>query len=227
MSGYRDEVHQSLTGVCELARFKELCLDTAIPGSELGRFWAEVLGGPGITLCPVPEQKTVKNRVHLDVHADSVERLLALGASLAPGYGGDPWTVLLDPEGNEFCAFVRDEVPAYRGYELVLDTSNVEAQARWWGGVFGVEPGHGDKPYWWINEVPGLPFESIVFDPVPEPRTVKNRMHWDIHGDVDDLVSRGATHLWDQPHWTVLADPEGNEFCVFPEARPTNVEPLA
>ena len=63
----------------------------------------------GIALCPVPEEKTVKHRVHLDVHTDSVDSLLALGATPAPGYGGDPWTVLLDPEGGEFCAFVREE----------------------------------------------------------------------------------------------------------------------
>ena len=35
-------------------------------------------------------------------------------------------------------------------------------------------------------------------------------------GDAAALIARGATHLWDQPRWTVLADPEGNEFCVFP-----------
>ena len=68
----------------------------------------------GIAICRVPEEKTVKHRVHLDVHTDSVDSLLALGARPAPGYGGDPWTVLLDPEGGEFCAFVRDEPPAYR-----------------------------------------------------------------------------------------------------------------
>ena len=33
---------------------------------------------------------------------------------------------------------------------------------------------------------------------------------------VATLLARGARHLWDQPRWTVLADPEGNEFCVFP-----------
>ena len=69
----------------------------------------------GIALCPVPEPKTVKHRVHLDVHTDSVDTLLALGATVAPGYDNDDrWTVLLDPEGGELCAFVRDEVPAYR-----------------------------------------------------------------------------------------------------------------
>ena len=71
-----------------------------------------------------------------------------------------------------------------------------------------------------------MPFESMLFDPVPEPKTVKNRMHWDVYGDVAELVGRGATVLDEQPRWTVLADPEGNEFCVFPEGRLSG-QPLA
>ena len=61
-----------------------------------------------------------------------------------------------------------------------------------------------------------MAFESIVFTPVPEPKTGKNRIHWDLYGDADDLVSRGATVLAELPGSKVLADPEGNEFCVFP-----------
>ena len=81
-------------------------------------------------------------------------------------------------------------------------------------GIAGANDG---KPFWWVGDVPAMPFESIVFDPVPEPKTVKNRIHWDLYGDVGELLAHGATHLWDRPNWTVLADPEGNEFCVFPE----------
>jgi hypothetical protein len=62
-----------------------------------------------------------------------------------------------------------------------------------------------------------MPFESMVFDPVPEPKTVKNRIHWDVYGQVGALTSAGATVLAQLPRWTVLADPEGNEFCVFDE----------
>jgi len=58
-----------------------------------------------------PEPKTVKNRVHIDLattseahQAELVARLLDLGATLADaGQGGVPWTVMADPEGNEFC----------------------------------------------------------------------------------------------------------------------------
>lgn len=213
-------------------------MDTARSGTELARFWAEVTGcsftwtgaaddpgdvvgpveGMGIALCPVPEEKTVKNRVHLDVLTSSVESLLALGARPAPGFAGDPWTVLLDPEGGEFCAFVREgELPAYRTYELVVDSVDPSGITQWWSEVFGVPVRSDGKPWQWLDGVPGMPFESLVFGSVPEPKTVKNRIHWDVYGDVDDLLSRGATHLWDQPRWTVLADPEGNEFCVFPD----------
>lgn len=67
--------------------------------------------GPPIYILPVPEAKSVKNRLHLDLHAvgctqeEEVERLLALGAVRADvGQGPEvPWVVLADPEGNEFC----------------------------------------------------------------------------------------------------------------------------
>jgi hypothetical protein len=67
-----------------------------------------------------------------------------------------------------------------------------------------------------------MPFEAWVFSSVPEPKTVKNRLHWDVYGDPQAFLAAGATTLWEVPGrtrpvaWTVLADPEGNEFCVFP-----------
>ena len=61
------------------------------------------------------------------------------------------------------------------------------------------------------------PVLTMDFVPVPEPKTVKNRLHWDVVGTVEEFLDRGAP-TWDLP-WTVLADPEGNEFWVFPEAK--------
>ena len=63
---------------------------------------------PGLLFAPVPEQKSIKNRLHLDFRPDDrdaeVERLLALGATRADvGQGEQSWVVLADPEGNEFC----------------------------------------------------------------------------------------------------------------------------
>jgi predicted enzyme related to lactoylglutathione lyase len=63
--------------------------------------------GPGPTLFfqEVPESKPAKNRLHLDIdvadRADQVERLTASGATVVDHF--DTWTVLRDPEGNEFC----------------------------------------------------------------------------------------------------------------------------
>lgn len=69
----------------------------------------------------------------------------------------------------------------------------------------------------------GLP--RLLFQEVPEPKTVKDRIHLDLHvgpdrrdAEVDRLKGLGATYLWEAsqgPHsWVTLADPEGNEFCV-------------
>jgi hypothetical protein len=222
-----------------VARFKELCLDITGDGETVGRFWAAATGcdytrtdhpddpgdvvgaeeGMGIAICPVPEPKTVKNRVHLDLHVASVDDLVALGATVAPQQDdADAWTVMLDPEGNELCAFVREVVPAYRVYELAVDAADPHAIGGWWAEVFGVEVRHQEGKDWvWLEDVPGLPMEAWVFGAVPEPKTVKNRLHWDVYGDVADFEARGATRLWEAERWTVLADPEGNEFCVFPE----------
>jgi len=65
---------------------------------------------PTLVFVPVPEGKSVKNRLHLDIrpvdgsHDAEVRRLIGLGARPADvGQGAAPWAVLADPEGNEFC----------------------------------------------------------------------------------------------------------------------------
>ena len=105
----------------------QIAVDARDPRS-LARFWCGVLdwqvlfedpeevvigadehAWPGIVFVPVPEGKTVKNRLHLDLSPDDqdaeVDRLMALGARPADvGQGDDvSWVVLADPEGNEFC----------------------------------------------------------------------------------------------------------------------------
>jgi hypothetical protein len=104
-----------------------LCVDCHDP-RQLGAFWAAVLGHqilfedddevivgadtrayPGLCFLRVPQDKVVKNRLHVDLDPDDrdaeVARLLALGATMADvGQGPDvTWAVLADPEGNEFC----------------------------------------------------------------------------------------------------------------------------
>ena len=219
------------------ATWLELCIDVTDPRSGMTQFWAAAVGGhataprddtdpgdvmgnpPGgdIAMCPVPEPVTVKQRVHLDVHTTDVQLLVDAGATVLREPDEEiSWTVLADPEGGEVCAFLRDQVGDYRLYEVVVDSVDPERVARWWAERFGVTAGHEGGTEWSLAGVPGMPFECFVFDTVPEPKTVKNRIHWDVYGKVEDFLAAGATHLWDTKRWTVLADPEGNEFCVFP-----------
>ena len=114
------------------ARFTDLVIDSR-DHHALAAFWCEVLGysvasskdgpkywytqiagpdgsGPALLFYKQNGEKTVKNRVHIDVNPTDrdqeaeVERLLALGATRADiGQSETPWVVLADPEGNEFC----------------------------------------------------------------------------------------------------------------------------
>ncbi|SEF20941.1 hypothetical protein SAMN05421837_101629 [Amycolatopsis pretoriensis] len=65
--------------------------------------------GPALLFQPVPEEKAGKNRLHLDLapaegdQRAEVERLVMLGAKVLDDPPDDPWIVLADPEGNEFC----------------------------------------------------------------------------------------------------------------------------
>ncbi len=115
------------------SKFTELIVDCADP-RRLAEFWSAVLGwqptgrydeevfdedveiagppgsGPSLVFVRVPEAKTVKNRLHIDVNPvgceqeQEVERLVGLGARrIDIGQGESSWIVLADPEGNEFC----------------------------------------------------------------------------------------------------------------------------
>lgn len=216
-----------------VARWKDLCID-AVDERAMVDFWASALGlrpdpdrssrlaGPTpehtVWVNRVPEPATVKQRVHLDLHARSVEEYLALGARAVSRAGEFSWTVLRDPEGGEFCIFTRDEPPALRVYEIGVDCVDPGPIARWWAGVLGGVVADDPQGYSWVEQIPGAPFASIDFAPVPEPKTVKNRIHWDVLGAVSDLEAAGASVLRlkdDEIGWTIMADPEGNEFCAF------------
>ncbi|MFI2362581.1 VOC family protein [Promicromonospora sp. NPDC019610] len=229
------------------AAFKDLVID-ATDGPVLAAFWSAALGlrsAPAgdssaadfvltgdvpehrVWINQVPEPRTVKQRVHLDLHA-TVEELARLGATPAEEYAdaeGDGWTVLRDPEGGELCAFPdrASDVGPYRLYALVVDCADAAAASAWWGERLGLEPQrYADRPSWYrLEPAAGLPW-LMLFIPVPEPKTVKNRIHWDVWGETERFLAAGATLLTGRddspdPHvfWDVLADPEGNEFCVF------------
>jgi hypothetical protein len=219
-----------------LAQFKDLCMDAADP-ARLSAFWEAALDrtwhpkddGDGwlagstqrhtIWVSKVPEPKTVKHRVHLDIYTRDLADLEALGATVVePRYGNRGWTVMADPEGGEFCAFLRSELPEERLHGLVVDSADHESQARWWAGVYGVDVTRNDG---WstLEGVPGMPILTMDFVPVPEPKTAKNRVHWDVTVPaVEPLVEAGAVvrrEPDDDIFWYVLTDPEGNEFCAF------------
>lgn len=110
-----------------------------------------------------------------------------------------------------------------------FDCANAYELAKFWSGVVGKPMAEDDQP--------GDP-ETIIeldngvmlyFGQVPEPKTVKNRMHLCLRPDiprdeeVDRLLKLGATLLHDRRNpdgtgWAVLGDPEGNEFCVLRSA---------
>ncbi len=219
-----------------LATYKDLCIDVS-DAERMEPFWAGALGlradtladGDSVLVGPtpqhrvwinaVPEERTVKQRVHVDVIAASVEALEELGAVRRSADGEFPWMVLVDPEGGELCVFVREEVPDYRLYELVVDAVDPAPIARWWGEVLGGRVVDSERGFSYVDQIPGVPFDSFDFIPVPEPKTVKNRIHWDVVADeLQPLLDAGARLVRerdDEIEWTVLADPEGNEFCVF------------
>ncbi len=218
-----------------LARYQDLCIDAVDP-DRMGRFWSSALGlrldessgvpyrltGPSerstVWINPVPESKTVKHRVHIDVNASSVEELRSLGA-LVVDDESFPWTVMSDPEGGEFCVFVRKGEISQRLYELVVDSTAPDTIAKWWAEVLGARLVHDERGFSYVDQIPGAPLDSISFVPVPEPKTVKNRVHFDVTtANLAALVAAGAKVLRskdDDIDWTVLADPEGNEFCAF------------
>jgi predicted enzyme related to lactoylglutathione lyase len=230
--------------------------------ARLARFWAALLGweiadetaeevdvwpagytypdpvAVPIVFVPVPERKTGKNRVHLDLASASaadqaglVRRAQDLGGGPADvGQGDVPWVVMADPEGNEFCVLEpRDEYRDTGPVAAILtDCADPAALARFWAGAAGWPVARTED----AGQLVGLRSAAGVgpyleFLRVPGGKTVKNRIHPDVApyrgedpaAEVARLRAGGAV-LADvgQGHdvsWTVLADPEGNEFCVL------------
>lgn len=107
---------------------------------------------------------------------------------------------------------------------VAIDCANAYELARFWSEVTGCP----------VDGEPGEPETQVVlpegpmlyFNQVPEPKTIKNRIHLCLRPEtsreeeVDRLLALGATLVDDRrepagPGWAVLADPEGNEFCIL------------
>jgi predicted enzyme related to lactoylglutathione lyase len=129
---------------------------------------------------------------------------------------------------------------ALKWYAVVVDCRDISAQARWWADVLdwqiafeqdgevAIVPRYAEAKHLsaqeWTRVGPGM-----VFVPVPEGKTVKNRLHLDLAPHlsddrdalIDELLAKGATRAdvgqatAEGTTWSVLADPEGNEFCVL------------
>jgi hypothetical protein len=136
------------------------------------------------------------------------------------------------------------------GFQIAIDCADPHALVRFWGAVTGhqvedhsalvdkmLEAGHAGPDdtveivgkLQWAEATaccdPTGKGPRLLFQKVPEPKTVKNRIHLDLHfdpdqrdGEVERILALGATKLWDGQQgpytWVTLADPEGNEFCV-------------
>jgi hypothetical protein len=120
----------------------------------------------------------------------------------------DWWAQTLDwavEPSNE--ALIRDMIA--QGYATEAQTTRHRGTLVWKAGAAILHPGG----------------QRILFQAVPEPKTVKNRVHLDVRVGIEQipevqqrLLARGATYLHDGqvgPHsWVTMADPEGNEFCI-------------
>jgi predicted enzyme related to lactoylglutathione lyase len=183
----------------------------------------------------VPEPKVVKNRVHLDLRptttmAEEVERLRGLGAVpiryVDEGHGS--WTVMGDPEGNEFCVLRAGAEGGKRDRggidSVVVDSEDWRRVADFWIAALGYrELEAGESGVEIVGDRDGDPMLSLVT--VPEAKTVKNRVHLDVRPtgsmteEVERVTALGGTvrGYIDEggSFWTQMRDPEGNEFCIL------------
>ncbi len=116
--------------------------------------------------------------------------------------------------------------PLARAGAIMLDCTDLQRMVAFWGTVLGLEERARYPDYVFMSRiVKGGP--ALAFQRVPERKETKNRMHLDLAVDdreafITKALELGAseveTHTIDSGFtWTVLADPEGNEFCVSEE----------
>lgn len=107
---------------------------------------------------------------------------------------------------------------------IVIDCRDPERLFEFWNDIVGIEIARSYPGFLVTTELPGGHIR-MAFQKVPEHKAAKNRLHLDLgHEDPDAFIAHvlevGGTRVEHHDvgdfHWTVLADPEGNEFCVAP-----------
>lgn len=199
---------------------------------------SSVTGGDGtlrrLDFVASSNEKQSKNWMHFDLSTKSiedqratVERLVDLGARhIDVGQGPDPdHFVLADPEGNEFCVLEPgNNFVDYGGLLGSLTCDGTPAVGYFWSEVLGWPLVWDQDDETAVRSRDGGQF--ITFGPPVAPKRAKNRLHIDIappkdgdqQAEVERLLSLGARRVdigqGDVP-WVVMADPDGNEFCVL------------
>ncbi|MGH8923971.1 MAG: VOC family protein [Acidimicrobiia bacterium] len=105
---------------------------------------------------------------------------------------------------------------------VVINTTDEEKLAAFWSRLLGVEIGHRVEGFIWLRRQREGGY-SIAFQRVADPTPGRRRLHLDTSvKDIDvaskQIVDLGGSHLEDHKvggfHWRVMADPDGNEFCI-------------
>jgi predicted enzyme related to lactoylglutathione lyase len=184
---------------------------------------------------PTHAQKAGQNQIHFHLTSTSLEdqqhtvaRSLGLGARhLDVGQRPEEGHVVLaDPEGNEFCVIEPGNTfLADCGFFAELSCDGSQEVGYFWSAALGWPLVWDQDQETAIRSPRGGPKVSWGGPPVM-PKTGKNRMHFDLappvdgdqQAEVDRLVSLGATRIdigQGEVSWVVMADPDGNEFCVL------------
>ncbi|GAA4046484.1 VOC family protein [Nonomuraea soli] len=185
---------------------------------------------------PSQEKKNRQNQAHFDLTSTSLEdqrrtvaRALELGGShLDIGQGPDAdHVVMADPEGNEFCVIEPgNKFLADCGFIGALASDGTQAVGYFWAEALGWPLVWDQDEETAIRSPHGGPKITWGGPPVAE-KTGKNRLHFDLapspggdlDAEVERLISLGATRLdigQGEAGHVVMADPDGNEFCVYP-----------
>ena len=114
--------------------------------------------------------------------------------------------------------------PDLHAHNVVIDCADHDVVVAFWAAALGWEPSRVNEQFVSLRPPPGSDAAfALLFQKVPEPKIVKNRVHVDfdtgeMEAEVARLVDLGATVVAERSlgsfRWTVVADPEGNEFCV-------------